>query len=77
MRNENIHEHANYVGYFLNYVTFDTVQVFDLQYSHKYTCIYCRLYSQSSGGFLTLSLSEYSLEGFCLCYYLNTLLIVY
>ena len=38
MTKDSIHENtnANYVLLFLNYVTFDTVDVFDLQYSHIY-----------------------------------------
>jgi hypothetical protein len=42
MRNENIHENtnANYVVFFLNCVTFYTMNVFDLRYSHIYTYLF-------------------------------------
>ena len=42
MRNENIDENtiANDIGFFLNCVTFDTVNVFDLQYSHIYSYLF-------------------------------------
>ena len=61
MTNINIHENTNtnYVGFFQNCVTFDTMNISDLQYSHKYTCIYFRLYLQISARFLSLLLSKY------------------